>query len=110
MMFARLTIAQNTMQVVFGKEGQPVNAILLVLAEFRLNRYRNSIWFNFRSVKQLHQELTFSFPTLEQVVWEAGRIWKAGLISSSAKVHTEGTISNLEGHHFYKGCKCVGSD
>jgi hypothetical protein len=39
------------MQVVFGEESQPVNTILLVLAEFCLDSNRDSIRLNFRPVK-----------------------------------------------------------
>jgi hypothetical protein len=53
------------MQVVFSKECQPVDTILLVLAELCLDINRDCVWFDFGPVKQLHQELALIVPTFE---------------------------------------------
>lgn len=36
-----LTITENTVQLIFGEEVQPINAVLLVLSEFSVNRDRD---------------------------------------------------------------------
>lgn len=41
------TITEDTMQLIFGEEVQPINAVLLVLSEFSVNRDRDLKGFHF---------------------------------------------------------------
>ena len=70
------TVTENAMELVFGKEREPVDALLLVLAQFRLDRDRDAILLDFAAVKELHEELTLLLPTLEKILGEVGRIWQ----------------------------------
>ena len=59
------TVTENAMELVFGKEREPVDALLLVLAQFSLYRHRDSILLHFAAVKKLRQELPFVFTFLK---------------------------------------------
>jgi hypothetical protein len=66
-------------ELVFGEESEPTNAILLVFPQLSLDVYGNVIRLNLTAVQKLCQELSFVLSSLQQFFREAWRIWQAGL-------------------------------
>jgi hypothetical protein len=69
-----LTVTKNTMKLVLGKERQPINTVLLVLAEFGIDFGRNVVLLYFTTIQELSEELSLAFTTLEHFFGEAWRI------------------------------------
>jgi len=68
------TITKNPVQLILSQECQPVNTLLLVFAELRVDSHRYGVLFNFASIKKLGKELSLRFTPLQQLLREAGRI------------------------------------
>ena len=68
---ALLTVAKNAVKLILGKESQPVDTVLLILAQLRLDRNWNLVWLHLRTVQQLHEELALFLTPLEQLLGEA---------------------------------------
>ena len=68
------------MKLVLGKEGQPADAVLLVLAKLGLDINRYRIRDDFASIQELGQEVTLLLSTLQEFFWEAWRVRKASLV------------------------------
>ena len=66
--------------MIFSKEGEPVHAILLVLAKLSLDRYRNLVLINLAAIQQLHQEIAFLLPAAKHIFGEFRRIWKTACV------------------------------
>lgn len=56
------------MQLVLGKESQPVDAILLIFTKLCVDLDWDDILFYFTSVQKLSQEFSFGFTTLQEIV------------------------------------------
>ena len=55
------------MQLVLRQKCKPVDAILLVLAQFGINLHRYMVLLHFVSIKKLCQELSFMFTFLQEL-------------------------------------------
>ena len=65
--FDLLTVAEYAMQLVLRQKCKPVDAILLVLAQFGINLHRYMVLLHFVSIKKLCQELSFMFTFLQEL-------------------------------------------
>lgn len=59
------------MELVLREEGEPIDALLLVLPELGLDGHGNIVLLHLAAVQQLHQEFTFFIATLQEFLGEA---------------------------------------
>ena len=57
---AAITIAEDAMKLVFGQEGEPIDSILLVFTQFRVDGDRKMVNFHFGAVEELGQKFALS--------------------------------------------------
>jgi hypothetical protein len=69
------------MQLVFGKKSQPIYAILLVFSKLCVDCYWDIVLLDFAPIKQLLEEVTLHFSSLQQVFRKTWRVWQASLIA-----------------------------
>lgn len=67
------------MKLILGKEGEPANALSLILTQLDIDFDRNLVFLHFASVQQLGQKFPLMLPLGEQVGRETGRIRQTSL-------------------------------
>lgn len=90
------------MQLIFGKESKPADAILLVLAKLGVDGNRDFVRNDLAPVQQLRQEVALFLATLEELFRKSRRVgqarlsdesvarnaWKRGPLTSSGTILT----------------------
>lgn len=67
------------MQLELRQESEPINTILLIFTQFRVDLDWHSILLDFRTIKQLTEEFSFRFATFEEVFRETRGVRKPNL-------------------------------
>ena len=67
------------MQLVFGQEGKPINAFLLVFSQLGIYLHWDDVLFHLRSVEQLAEKFTFGITAFQEVFREPRRIRETDL-------------------------------
>lgn len=67
------------MELIFGEEGEPIYAILLVFPKLCLDLNGNMVCFDLTAVKKLCQELALIFSSLQEFFREARRVRQTSL-------------------------------
>lgn len=80
------------MQLVLRQECKPVDTLLLVLAQLRLDRNGDVVLLHLAPVKELCEELPLLLASFEQVLWEVGGIRKASLYMHQLLSHTQRNV------------------
>ena len=65
------TVAENAVELVLCKEGQPIDTVLLIFAQLGLDGDRDLVRLHLRTIQQLHEELALFLTPLEQLLGEA---------------------------------------
>ena len=97
------------MQLILGQEGEPVDAILLILPQFGVDLHRQLVLLDLRTVEKLTEELSFALSSLQQVVREPRRVRQPNLnpsVSHDSRHFVECT--DLEWNHLDERCKSIG--
>ena len=81
------------MELILGKECEPVDTLLLVLAKLRLDSDWDFVLLHLVAVQELHQELALLVTALEQILGEVRRIRKASLQRTSTDRNREATVT-----------------
>jgi hypothetical protein len=67
------------MELIFGEEGEPIYAILLVFPKLCLDLNGNMVRFDLTAVEKLCQELALLISSLQKLFREARRVRQTGL-------------------------------
>ena len=67
------------MELIFGEEGKPIYAILLVFPKLCLDLNGNMVRFDLTAVEKLCQELTLLISSLQKLFREARRVRQTSL-------------------------------
>lgn len=74
-----LTVTQDPMQLVLKKEGQPIDTVLLVLAERCIDLDRDLVFLDLGSIEELSQKLALGLTALQQLLRKTRRVRQACL-------------------------------
>ena len=73
------TVTKDTVQLVFGQEGKPVDTFLLVLPELCVDLDGDLVRLDFAAIEQLREELAFFFTLPKKILREVWWVWETGL-------------------------------
>lgn len=88
----KLTVAENTVELVLCQKGKPAHSVPLILPQIGFDWNGNFILLCLAAVQQLHKELSLFVSLGQELVRKAWRIRNTGLWHVSADPHTGKSI------------------
>jgi hypothetical protein len=95
------------MELVFGEECEPVNAILLVLPQLSLDFHGDVVRLDLTAVQKLCQELSLFLSSPQEFFRETRRIWQTSLNRLKRHCNVTRISSYLKRDHFHEGSKSI---